>query len=481
MLKRIVSIGFGVIAGYLMTLGVVQVVAAWGLWPDRETSRATEQVTQVMRLLNKHYVDGKAVGGAKLAEHAIESMVGALDPYSQYLPPKAYKHLEEEVDGAFGGIGVQVEELNGRIVVVAPIAGTPGERAGILRGDVLVKVDGVDVRGLKLDEFVGKLRGKPGSSVTVGIERGQPAREIELHLKREIIKVESVRDAELLADGIGYVRVTMFAEKTGREFKDAVEKLRSQGARALVIDLRNNPGGLLTAAVEVVEPFFPRGELVVYTQGRQPDDRTELRSENGDDPWTVPLALLVNGGSASAAEIVAGALKDTRRAVLVGEKTFGKGSVQTIFPLKGDSALRLTTARYFTPSGVTIHEKGIQPDFREAMTPEEEKAVFLHRLRPDISDAAVFKERFGVPMAEDRQLAKALRAIHAELAGAPLPRDPASTDSASAAAKAATTSTDAKKTEPAAPEAVPEGAPAVESVPSAPAAPGVLVPEEAHP
>jgi carboxyl-terminal processing protease len=473
MLKRIVTIGFGVIAGYLMTLGVVEVVAAWGLWPDRETSRAADQVSQVMRLLNRHYVDPNAVGGAKLADHAIESMVGSLDPYSQFLPPKAYQHLEEEVDGEFGGIGVQVEELDGRIVVVAPIAGTPGERAGILRGDVLVKVDGSDVRGLKLVEFIGKLRGRPGTSVTVGIERGEPVREIEFRLKREIIKVESVRDAELLDDGIGYVRVTMFAEKTGEEFKAAVKKLREQGARALVIDLRNNPGGLLTAAVEVVEPFFPRDELVVYTQGRDPNDREELRSENGRDPWQVPIAVLVNGGSASAAEIVAGALKDTRRAVLVGEKTFGKGSVQTIFTLKGNSALRLTTARYFTPSGVTIHEKGIQPDFREAMTPEQEKAVFLHRLRPDISDPEQFKERFGVSMVEDRQLALALRALHAELAGKPLPRtkadDIAAPDATEPSEKV---SSDGKTPEPIEKPAAPDAAPGT----SAPAIPEEVTP-----
>ena len=425
MLKRIVTIGSGVIAGYLMALGAVQVAAAWGLWPDRETSRATAQVSQVMRLLNEHYVEADEVTGAKLADHAIESMVGALDPYSQFLPPKAYKHLEEEVDGAFGGIGVQIEELDGRIVVVAPIAGTPGERAGILRGDIFVKVDGVGVRGLKLEEFIGKLRGKPGTEVAVGIERGEPAREIEFKLRREIIKVESVRDAELLEGGIGYVRVTVFAEKTGEEFKAALGALRKRGAKALVIDLRNNPGGLLTAAAEVVEPFFPRGELIVYTQGRQRDDRMELRSDGGVEPLRLPLAVLVNGGSASAAEIVAGALKDTKRAVLVGEKTFGKGSVQTIFPLKGDAALRLTTARYFTPSGATIHEKGIRPDIKEVLTPEEEKAVFLRRLRPDITDAKAFEARFGVPPAEATQLAAALRDLKAELAGAPPTRAPA--------------------------------------------------------
>jgi carboxyl-terminal processing protease len=430
MLKRIVSIGLGVIAGYLMTLGVVQVVSAWGLWPERETRQATQQVTQVFRLLNEHYVEEKEVGAAKLADHAIESMVEALDPYSEFLPPKAYRQLEEEVDGAFGGIGVQVEEIEGRILVVAPIAGTPGERAGILRGDVVVRVDGADVRGVKLDEFVGRLRGEPGTGVTIVLERGEPAREIELKLTREIIKVESVRDAALLEDGVGYVRVAVFAEKTGEEFKAALGKLREQGAKALVIDLRNNPGGLLTAAAEVVEPFFPRGELIVYTQGRHADDRMELRSEGEKEPWRLPLAVLVNGGSASAAEIVAGALKDTRRAVLVGEKTFGKGSVQTLFPIKGDAALRLTTARYYTPSGMTIHERGIRPDIREVLTPEEEKAVFLGRLRPDVTDAKQFEQKFGVPPAEDTQLAVALRELKAELAGAPPRRKSAEEEAA---------------------------------------------------
>jgi carboxyl-terminal processing protease len=419
MFRRIVSIGLGVIAGYLMTLGVVQVVAAWGVWPDRQTNRAADQVSQVLRLLNKHYVDEAEVGAAKLADHAIESMVGALDPYSQFLPPEAYRQLNEEVDGAFGGIGVQVEEVGGRVVVVAPIAGTPGERAGILRGDVFKRVDGAEVAEIKLDRLIGRLRGKPGTPVTVVVERGEPATEMEFKLKREVIKVDSVRDAALLEGGIGYVRVTIFGDKTGEDFKAALTQLREQGAKALVIDLRNNPGGVLTAAADLVEPFFPRGELIVYTQGRQRKDRFELRSEGGREPLKMPLAVLVNGGSASAAEIVAGALKDTKRAVLVGEKTFGKGSVQTIFPIKGEGALRLTTARYYTPSGVVIHEKGIRPDIVEVLTPEQEKAIFLSRLRPDISDPAQFRERFGVDMAEDTQLAAAIKELKAELAGAP--------------------------------------------------------------
>lgn len=428
MLKRIISIGLGVIAGCLMTLGAVQVVQAWGLWPDRDTDRAAAQVREVMLLLNKHYVDAGEVGADKLSDRAIKSMVGALDPYSRFLTPDAYHQLEEEIDSKFGGIGVQVEEIEGKITVVAPIAGTPGERAGILRGDVLVKVDDVDVRGLKLDAFIGRLRGKPGTEVTVTVARGTPTTEVVFRLKRELIKVESVRDAAMLEGGIGYIRVVLFAERTGEEFADALGKLRAQGMKALVIDLRNNPGGLLTAAVKVVEPFFAKGELVVYTEGRKKQARVEMRADGSKEALHLPIALLVNGGSASASEIVAGALKDTGRAVLVGEKTFGKGSVQTLFPLRGDAALRVTTAKYYTPSGVTIHGRGIRPDVKEVLTPEQEKAVFLQRLRPDVTDPKVFQERFGVAMVEDTQLAAALRELGAELAGAAPTREAKSTD-----------------------------------------------------
>jgi carboxyl-terminal processing protease len=422
MFKRIISVGLGVIAGYLMTLGVVEVVQAWSLWPDRETQRAAAQVREVMMLLNRHHVETEEVTGEKLAERAIKGMVGGLDAYSGFLDASSYRQLEEEMDSRFGGIGVQVEDVDGKITVVAPIAGTPGERAGILRGDVLVKVDDEDVRGWKLDRLIGRLRGKPGTPVAVTVERGADGdaapREVEFQLKRELIKVESVRDVELRDGGIGYIRVVVFGERTGEEFKAAVTRLRDEGMRALVIDLRNNPGGLLTSAVEVVEPFFNRDELVVYTEGRDPKRRVELRAENAERALELPVAVLVNGGSASASEIVAGALKDTNRAVLVGEKTFGKGSVQTIYPVGKDAAVRVTTARYFTPGGAVIHEKGIRPDIRQVLTPEQEKAVFLHRLRPDVTDPKAFEERFGVPMAEDTQLAAAVAELNAQLAGA---------------------------------------------------------------
>jgi len=416
MFKRIITVLVGVMAGYLMTLGVVQVSQTWGLWPDREAARSAAQVRDVLLLLNKHYVEAGEVEPEKLAVHAIDSMVGLLDPYSEFLSRDAFTRLEEDVGGEFGGVGVQIEENDGKLTVIAPIAGTPGERAGILRGDMIVKVDGESIVGLSMEDAIKRLRGKPGTTVVIGVERGAAAVAREFTIKREIIQVVSVRDAEIIAPGIGYVRVAVFAEKTGEEFLAALRTLRETGElRALVLDLRNNPGGLLVSAVEVVEPFFRRGDLVVYTEGRDKSSRVELRAESRGKPLEIPIVVLVNGGSASASEIVAGALRDTNRAVLVGEKTFGKGSVQTVYPLRDGSGLRLTTARYYTPGGAVIHEKGIEPDVVEVLTPEEEKAVFLGRLRPDITDAAEFEEKFGVPPAKDTQLAAAVSLLKERL------------------------------------------------------------------
>ncbi|MEY4488703.1 MAG: hypothetical protein RIQ79_1211 [Verrucomicrobiota bacterium] len=437
MFKRILTLGLCAVLGYLVALGALEVAAAWGLSYNRETENAAARVREVMLLVNKNSFETEKVKGDELAARAIAGVLQPLDRYTEYLDPKAYQQLEEDIGDAFGGIGVQVEQDGERVVVVAPIAGSPGERAGILRGDVLTKVNGENMAGRKLSELVGRLRGKPGSTVVLTVlrpddsraESGEPdtksararpaGREIEFTLKREIIRVDSVRDVELLPDGIGYVRVVQFGEHTGDEFGKALEDLKKRGLRALVIDLRNNPGGLITAAEAVAEPFFTRDELVVYTQGRQTEDRQEYRAKGGGVRLAVPMAVLINGGSASAAEIVTGALKDTRRAVIVGEKSFGKGSVQTIFPLRGKAALRLTTARYFTPSGVVIHEKGIEPDLKVTLTPEQEKAVFLRRFRPDITDAAEFKAKFGVELVADLQLEAALKALRDQIGSAP--------------------------------------------------------------
>jgi carboxyl-terminal processing protease len=220
--------------------------------------------------------------------------------------------------------------------------------------------------------------------------------------------VDSVRDVRILPGGIGYLQLTEFSEQSGAEFDHALDRLIKDGATSLVLDLRNNPGGLLNAAVEVAEPFFRKGELIVYTQGRKAEDRDDYRSESSGEPLKLPMAVLINAGSASAAEIVAGALKDTGRAVIVGERSFGKGSVQSVFRLKNGEGLRLTTARYYTPSGVSIHEKGIEPQVTVVMTPDEDSKLRLQRARSDVVAPKEFEERFAFTPIEDRQLQAAV-------------------------------------------------------------------------
>jgi carboxyl-terminal processing protease len=412
--KKLV-IAAGVLLGALLSVGSARVAAAWGFWPNRELDQSARYVREVLNAVNDNYVDADKVAFPKLTEAALRGMLESLDPHSEYMNARDYKKLEEDISSEFGGIGVQVEMRNGKVVVIAPIAGTPGAKAGILRGDVFVSVDGVKLEKPALDEVIGRLRGKPGTQVRVGFTRPSTSKDFEVTLKRERIKVESVREVHLRPDGIGYLEITQFGERTSEEFIGALNTLNAQGMRALIIDLRDNPGGLLTAAVEVAEPFFTKGELIVYTQGRKSQDRDEYRAAAPEAPLTLPLAVLINGGSASAAEIVSGALKDTRRAVVVGERSFGKGSVQTILPLRQGEGLRLTTARYYTPSGVTLHEKGVVPDVEVVMSSVEDDSARIQRSRDDVVDPVEFKERFSIERTPDRQLDAAVAVLQASI------------------------------------------------------------------
>jgi carboxyl-terminal processing protease len=409
MLKRILIIAAGVVLGLVLSLGAARLALAWGLFPNRDLDRSSSYMREVMQLVNENYFDPKAADYDHLAKLGIHGMVESLDPHSEFLESKDYNQLEEELSGDFSGIGVQVEMRKGHVVVIAPIAGSPGEKAGILRGDELLSVDGKALeRGLSMDAVIDRLRGKPHTKVTVGLLRPSTGKTFDLTLEREMIKLESVRDVHVLPDHIGYIQLTEFSDHTGEEFGNALDKLLKEGIDSLVLDLRNNPGGLLDAAVDVAEPFFKKNELIVYTQGRKVSDREEYRATADGEPLRLPVAILINAGSASAAEVVTGALKDTGRAIVVGERSFGKGSVQSIFKLKNGEGLRLTTARYFTPSGVSIHEKGITPQVEVVMTPEEDSRLRLQHLRPDVSDPKEFKERFGFMPIEDRQLQAAV-------------------------------------------------------------------------
>ena len=415
MLKRILAIAAGVFLGMVLSLGAVRMAASWGFWPNRELEKSSGYVREVLKIVNEDYVVAKDAELSKLTQAALRGIVGSLDPHSEYMDSRDYKALSEEISSEFGGIGVQVELRNGNVVVIAPIVGTPSAKAGIRRGDQIVQIDGVKVEKPSIDAVVDKMRGKPGTKVTLRIYRPSTSKEFTVTLVREKIKIDSVRDVHLLPGGIGYIQLTQFTERTGEEFINALNKLNDMGMDALVLDLRDNPGGLLDAAVEVAEPFFKKGELIVYTQGRRPEDRDEYRASAPEPPLPIPVAVLINAGTASAAEIVSGALKDTHRAVIVGERSFGKGSVQTIIDLHNGEGMRLTTARYYTPSGVTIHEHGVSPDVEIVMSPADDQNVRLQHTREDVADPTDFKERFDIDAVPDRQMDAAVAVLRAAL------------------------------------------------------------------
>ncbi len=315
----------------------------------------------VFQKIKTDYV--KPIKDRVLLDDAIRGMVRGLDPHSAYLDPQQFKELQIGTTGEFGGLGIEVGMEDGFIKVITPIDDTPAQRAGVEPGDLIILLDDTPVKGLSLTQAVKRMRGKPGSKITLTIVRAGAQKPIKLTLTRAVIKVRSVKD-RMLEDGIGYVRITQFQTHTARGLMRAVRALAKKNGgplKGLVLDLRNNPGGVLDAAVGVADAFLTKGRIV-YTKGRIPDSRMSFDAAPGDVLDGAPMVVLVNGGSASASEIVAGALQDDHRAILMGVRTFGKGSVQTILPLSGGAALKLTTALYYTPSGRSIQAEGIEPD-----------------------------------------------------------------------------------------------------------------------
>jgi carboxyl-terminal processing protease len=327
---------------------------------------------EVMDRIKAAYVE--PVDDKTLLENAIKGMLSNLDPHSAYLEPEAFAELQESTSGEFGGLGIEVGTEDGFIKVVSPIDDTPASKAGIQPGDLIVKIDGQPTKGLSLMEAVDKMRGKAGSKINLTLVR-EGGRPFDVELTRAVIKVKSVK-SQMLEDGYGLIRITQFQVNTGEEVGKALAKLRKDNGkklRGLVLDLRNNPGGVLQAAVEVSDHFLKKG-LIVYTEGRIANSELRFNADPADASEGVPLVVLINGGSASASEIVAGALQDHKRGVLMGTDSFGKGSVQTVLPLNNDRALKLTTALYFTPNGRSIQAQGIVPDIevtRAKLTREE--------------------------------------------------------------------------------------------------------------
>jgi carboxyl-terminal processing protease len=372
-----------------------------------------ELFANVLQKVRTEYVDGTNTTYHDLVYSALKGMVGSLDPHSEFLDPQDYQELEDDTEGQFGGLGLVVETKDGYVTVIAPMDDSPGFRAGIRPGDRVVKIDSKDSRKMPLENAVKLLRGEPGTKVTVAIERPSTGETKVFTVDRAVIVTDMVKDINgkkeypLGPNGIGYVRITEFGDNTSDELQEALDKLKSQGMKGLIIDLRGNPGGLLDEAVNVSQKFLPRGQLIVSTEGRDSRENSVRRAEgHGDELKGEPIIVLVNFGSASAAEIVTGCLQDLHRAVILGEKTFGKGSVQSIFPLDDGSALKLTTAKYYTPSHRVIHEHGITPDIFVPMTEEQEGALLV---KSSIGGLESLDETNRVRVAEiqDTQLARA--------------------------------------------------------------------------
>ena len=361
--KNVFLVLAGVLTGLSISIGQ-------GVFAERENSPAVGLPVEELRTfsdvfgrIKNDYVE--EVPDKDMLENAIRGMLSGLDPHSSYLDQEQFKELQVGTTGEFGGLGIEVGMEDGFVKVIAPIDDTPAQRAGIEAGDLIIRLDDMPVKGLTLSEAVKIMRGKPGSVLRLTVVREGVDKPLKIDIKRAIIKVKSVK-YRVLEDGFGYVRISQFQSKTAESMVEAVEKLKKEAGgslKGMVLDLRNNPGGVLNGAVAVSDAFLKKG-LIVYTEGRVSDSKLRFNATPDDILDSAPLVVLVNQGSASASEIVSGALQDHKRAIIVGTQTFGKGSVQTILPLSNGTAVKLTTARYYTPSGRSIQAEGIVPDIR---------------------------------------------------------------------------------------------------------------------
>ncbi len=390
MKKRILYACIVSVLGLNLLIGAQIYVAKTQVAEGENVYEEIRLLMRVMERVRQDYVDGEQISYSDLIQAAMKGMLSTLDPHSEFMDSRKYTDLKNDTEGAFGGVGIVVGMRDNMLTVVSPMEDSPAYNAGILAGDKIVKIEGRSTEKITLPEAVRKLRGDAGTAVSLSVlrqnsEQGPQVKDFKL--TRAIIKVDTVKDINnrrefpLNDDKIGYVRITQFGEHTTDEFRDALKKLDKAGMRGLILDLRNNPGGLLDQAVKVCDVFLKRDQLIVSTEGRSKHARGEQYKATGRDEYPdVKIAVLVNKWSASASEIVSGCLQDVGRAYIIGEQTFGKGSVQSIMPLEDGSALRLTTAKYYTPSHKVIHEHGITPDSVVRMTTEEEEALYLKRL-----------------------------------------------------------------------------------------------------
>ncbi|MBI5041122.1 MAG: S41 family peptidase [Gammaproteobacteria bacterium] len=362
--QKVVLVFTGLVLGVSLSIG-------HGVFAERDTPQAAlpleelRSFSDVFARIKADYVE--PVEDKVLLENAIRGMLSGLDPHSTYLDQEQFKELQVGTTGEFGGLGIEVGMEDGFVKVISPIDDTPAQRAGVKAGDLIIRLDETPVKGMTLNEAVNRMRGKPGTDIVLTIVREGQEAPLKLTITRDVIKVKSVKQ-RMLEAGFGYVRISQFQATTADNLVEAISALKKdmkkdEKLRGLVLDLRNNPGGVLNGAVAVSDAFLDKG-LIVYTEGRIADSRLRFNATPDDVISGAPLVVLVNQGSASASEIVAGALQDHKRAIIVGERTFGKGSVQTIIPLSNDTAVKLTTARYYTPNGRSIQAEGIVPDIQ---------------------------------------------------------------------------------------------------------------------
>jgi carboxyl-terminal processing protease len=377
---------------------------------DDSASANLDIFNDALHKIHREYVDGKDLTYQQLVYAALKGAVSKLDPHSEFLDRESFQQLQDDTEGQFGGLGLVVAMRDGYVTVVTPMEDTPGFRAGILTGDRIVKIEGKSVDRQPLPDVVNLLRGEPGSTVTLTVERPSTEATKTYTLQRASIQMVMVKDINgkkefpLDENKIGYVHIAQFDEKTSVELEAALNQLKRQGMKGLVLDLRWNPGGLLEQAVGVSEKFLSSGQLVVSTEGRRTVEK--YFAKGGDELKNIPVVVLVNHGSASAAEIVTGCLQDLHRAVVLGEKTFGKGSVQTIFPLDDGSALKLTVAKYYTPSHKVIHQQGITPDISVPISDAQEAALMLQRI-PGGAEGLPAAQRAEIRAVRDEQLLRA--------------------------------------------------------------------------
>ncbi len=406
----------------VLALGVLSAVGlalrpapAQAAGPEEDTGYAQISVfARAVQLIRQDYVDGQKVSYHDLIYAAMKGMLASLDPHSQFMDPDDSKDMQDDTRSRFNGLGIEVSVKSGLLTVITPMEDTPAAKAGILSGDQILRINGSSTEKMELQDAVNVLRGVPGQKVTLTILRPTTKEIKDYDLERAEIKVQSVKGARLLesdltgAFKVGYVRLIQFNEPTANELEKALDDLQKQGMQALILDLRNNPGGLLNSAVDVCAQFVPPGTTVVSTQGRTASQQNEYAtSSSAKARPRFPMAVLVNEGSASGAEIVAGALKDLNRAILVGETTFGKGSVQNVMQLPDGSALRITTAKYYTPSKQVIHAQGVTPNIRVPITAEQERALFSARSTDDLKP----DEEKALIKTKDTQMMRAIDAL----------------------------------------------------------------------